>query len=331
MDTNKRAEETDTDLIVPTSGGFDSRLINCMIEDKKRIHAFTWGTSENQQESFEVVYARKLCELLHINWEQIELNRYNDLIGEWFQIFGIAAHAHGMYQMEFYQKMLTKIPQKGLVLSGIYGDLWAGNWRFPDVLQSKDLIEFSIHHGMRLDMSYSRIKCSHELRDAAFEKMRDKLKNDSWRIVFAARMKIVLLSYLLRIPEYYGFQVWSPFLDYGAVVRMINLDWKEKEKRKWQVDYFRQKGVLIGEWKLSCDTSNCLDYIVAKNTRFQPLNVKLLSQIVKTEYLEYINRSLRNLSKDKMNCYYSYMVLYPVQKLLELKESAYTGDMKKRS
>lgn len=317
---NEKIKERQEDIIVPTSGGFDSRIINSMIEEKAHIHSYTYGTSERQEESFEVVYAKKLCEILNIKWEQIELNDYIQFIDDWNAVFGISTHAHGMYQMEFYAKIRNRIGNHGIVVSGIYGDLWAGNWKFKDILCSEDLESLSIHHGQKLDMSCCKLKCSHDLRDEYFEKMRYKLKDDNWKIIAASRMKIVLLSYLLRIPEYYGFKSWSPFLDYGAVIRMINLDWTKKEHRKWQIEYFKKKGVLIGELNLPCNKDNCLDYMVVKSSKFEPLDVELLGSIVEKSYLEKVNRALTDMTKDTMNCYRSYQVLYPVQKILQIKE-----------
>src|SRR5690606_39258810 len=36
------------DILIPTSGGFDSRLLNVLLRDRKRIRAYTYGTSYNQ-------------------------------------------------------------------------------------------------------------------------------------------------------------------------------------------------------------------------------------------------------------------------------------------
>lgn len=47
------------DIIIPTSGGYDSRLLNTMIKDKTRIRSFSYGLSRNQSTSYEVVYAKK--------------------------------------------------------------------------------------------------------------------------------------------------------------------------------------------------------------------------------------------------------------------------------
>ena len=46
--------DTDGDIIVPTSGGYDSRLLNWLVRDKRRIRAFTFGLSRRQENSHEL-------------------------------------------------------------------------------------------------------------------------------------------------------------------------------------------------------------------------------------------------------------------------------------
>jgi len=41
----------DGDILIPTSGGFDSRLLNVLIRDKSRIRSYTYGTSLDQSRS----------------------------------------------------------------------------------------------------------------------------------------------------------------------------------------------------------------------------------------------------------------------------------------
>ena len=52
------------EIVIPTSGGYDSRLLNFIVEDKARIRAFTYGISNKQENSFETIYAKFLCKKL---------------------------------------------------------------------------------------------------------------------------------------------------------------------------------------------------------------------------------------------------------------------------
>lgn len=317
---NQWVERSEKRIIVPTSGGFDSRFIDCMIEKKEHIHAYTYGVSERQNESMEVVYAKKLCEILGISWKQVILGEFNLLIDEWYKIYGVSTHAHGMYQMEFYDTIKKMEHDSGRVVSGIYGDLWSGSWRFPEVSHGRDLIDLAITHGMNADSGYCRLKECHDLRDSFFEANREQLQDENWRVIIAARMKIMLISYILRIPEYYGFETWSPFLDFEGVSRIINLEWNIKERRKWQVEYFRKKNVLIGDLHLPCDYKNVLNQVACLRHDLRPLDAKLLGTVVQEDYVERINSNLQGMSQDKLQYYFAYLVLYPLQKLLYKKE-----------
>lgn len=317
---SKWEQEVEGAIIIPTSAGFDSRLLNCMVSAKDRIHAYTYGISDIQSKSQEVVYAKKLCEILQIDWWQIELGKFHNYFEDWYKLYGFSTHAHGMYQMEFYDAIGKTEKNSGNVLSGIYGDLWAGNWRFDELKSSQDLKSLAITHGIHADSAFCKLSERHEIRDAFYEKNRDKLKDEKWRLIFAARMKMVLLSYLLRVPQYYGFSAWSPFIDVEVISQMINLDKKVKERRKWQVDYFKNTGVLIGEMGLACDTANTLDVTACRKIMPQPLNVKLLGRLMDENYVESINKKLPSIDSVTNRVYCSYLTLFPLQKVLELKE-----------
>ena len=321
---NEWEKQSQGKTILPLSGGFDSRLLASMIENKKEVKAYTYGITEKQNESMEVVYAKKLSEILGISWKQIEIGEFHNLFEQWNQMYGISTHAHGMYQMEFYSKIKSDISQ-GRILSGIYGDLWAGSWKFEEILNPKQLINLAITHEMTADSNFCKIKGQRELRNLFFEENKEKLKEQNWRILLAARMKIILISYLLRVPEYYGFDVWSPFLDFTAVSKMLNLSWDIKERRKWQIEYFRDKNILIGELGLPCDKGNCLNQMAVWRIQPKPLDVKLLGSVMNETYVEQINANLDYKYIEKKRYYHAYLVLYPIQKILELKEYGMTG------
>ena len=63
---NNWADTHKGEIILPLSGGYDSRLLASLIKDKERIRSFTYGLSEKQEESFEVVKAKKIAEILKI-------------------------------------------------------------------------------------------------------------------------------------------------------------------------------------------------------------------------------------------------------------------------
>lgn len=306
-------------IIIPTSGGFDSRIINALFEKKGTISAFTFGISKIPSESMEVVYAKKLCEILGIRWKEIELGNYITLINKWDELMGIATHTHGMYQMEFYEK-IKKLGIDGVVISGIFGDIWAGNWDFPNIDSPDMLYILGKSYVEHIDPIYSKMKSKYEIRDIYFEKRRDKLKEKNWRVLEAGRTKIMLISYLLRVPEYYGFSTWSPFLSESVVASMLNLDWSLKNGRKWQVDYFRERGLLIGNLGLDCDKGNFLNQYALLKNHITELDSCLLEQVVDKEFVDEVNKKVRKRDIHNLDWWYKYQVLYPIQKVLEIKE-----------
>ena len=76
--------------MVPTSGGYDSRLLNYLVRDKGRIRSFTYGVSQNQASSTEVVYAKKISEVLGTRWSQVKLSNYHQAIDDWFDMYGFS-------------------------------------------------------------------------------------------------------------------------------------------------------------------------------------------------------------------------------------------------
>ena len=106
------------DIVIPTSGGYDSRLLNDLVQDKSRIRSFSYGVSEKQTDSFEVVYARMLADKLGTSWEQITLGDFHVFFDDWDKLFGVSTHAHGMYHIEFYTQIMHRLQPDTRLLSG---------------------------------------------------------------------------------------------------------------------------------------------------------------------------------------------------------------------
>ncbi len=114
------------EIVIPTSGGYDSRLLNLMIAEPARVRSFTFGATPRQWDSAEVARARALSEMLGTRWERIHLGPFHSYLDEWDEAFGPAVHAHGMYQMEFYRRCAPGSSAASCVLSGLCGDWFEG-------------------------------------------------------------------------------------------------------------------------------------------------------------------------------------------------------------
>lgn len=339
---------TKGNIVIPTSGGYDSRLLNYLIEDRSRIKAFSYGISYDQENSFEVLNAKELCRKLGIEWKQIGLGDFHKYFDEWDRKFGISTHAHGMYQMEFYKKMKKYIKEGDNMLSGIIGDAWAGSIPVRQICEENDLINLGYTHGMAADSRYSKLKGKSVLKTKFFEENREMINNPTFQIVTSMRLKIVLLSYLMRLSKDIGLKPWSPFLDMDVALSMLSINPERRKKRVWQKDFFKKVSLGFEDMNLGGTKLNYLNHQAMKMVPLKPLNVNLLSEIIDRDYVEKINETIlkpkyymkliRNLYKKEkipflnsvvigllkrvgmrdpiLNAYSAYLTLKPIENVL---------------
>jgi len=284
----------DGDIVIPTSGGYDSRLLNYLVNDKKRIRSFTYGISKDQSKSYEVVHAKKISEILGTQWKQIELRDYLKYIDKWFEIYGFSTHLHGMYNIEFYTKILEnyKLINPSL-LSGIIGDAWAGSINHKNITKLQDMIYLGYTHGVSLESKFLNFKFESKKRKLMFLELKEHLENSKIQTVFIIRTKIILISYLTIIPEYFGIPVWTPFLNFEIVKAILNIDEKKRKNRIWQRDFFRRVGLNLEDMNLKIDRTNRLDYDISrKNERLEELDVKLMRDYFSEKRLHWINKMI---------------------------------------
>lgn len=281
-------------IIIPTSGGYDSRLLNYFVRDKNRIRAFTYGISTKQRKSFEVTYAQELCRRLNIQWEQVTLGNYNTYIDDWYNIFGASTHAHGMYHMDFYNKIKGRIgTEKANIMSGIIGDIWAGSLYVPEIKNVDDITYLSHTHGLNIHPRYSKYICDTQIRTDYLDNNKNYLYSYKFRIIEAMRAKIMLLKYLCVIPDSVGFNTWSPFLDIDVAMAMLSIPQHRRKKRSWQKDFFVREGLDIESSVGNKDFNNTLNLDTMIKHDFDPLNVDILESCVSSSYVEEVNSILK--------------------------------------
>ena len=284
-------DSVEGDIVVPTSGGYDSRLLTCFVRDKSRIRAFTYGLSSKQQESFEVVHAKALSQRLGTRWQHVGLGGYHRHIDEWLSLYGASTHAHGMYHIEFYRSILATGVTAGALLSGIIGDVWAG-LEIDDIGRPDDLKKLGYTHGMHASSGASRLECECELREAYFVRNRERLRDPRFRVLSAMRFKLVLLSYLMRMPAHFGFKPWSPFLKPEIALAMLFLPPNRRRRRAWQQAFFRKVGLDFESERLGGSRENNLNLQALAAVRPPLLKAHLLSGIIAPDYVRWINRAI---------------------------------------
>jgi hypothetical protein len=314
------------EIIIPTSGGYDSRLLNYFIEDKSRIRSFTYGISLEPDKSFEVVIAKRLSELLETRWEMIPLGEFNRYLDVWNSLFGVSTHAHGMYHIEFYNKISSTLGRGELpLLSGIIGDVWAGVF-IPEINCQEDLRALGFTHGLRMDPSVSPRPRDFPIRRQYWETHKELLKDPSFRVVEAMRRKMALLCYLYRVPRFFGFKPWSPFLDLEVATAMLNLPEDQRRNRMWQKRFFGERGLDLENCAMEMDYSNVLDLVSIFKHPVPLLNVELLHEHVDSDIIKGINMMLETCLSEEavdygklLQAYYAYVIIKPVDFVLSKK------------
>ncbi len=295
----QRVEEiTQGDIILPTSGGYDSRLLNWAVSDKTRIKSFTYGISRDQSKSYEVVHAKKIAEIYNTEWSQIQLSDYPRYISEWHQLYGFSTHLHGMYHIEFYKKSFAenRISADATFLSGIVGDIWAGSIDHQKLDKPEDVYLLGYTHGMKLDDSALREKDKSKLMRHFFEENMERLQVHQVQNIFTIRFKLILISYLVRLPEVFSLPVWTPFLNFDIAVSMLRLPNQLRENRSWQKQFFSEAGLDLEAMNLLKSKRNDLDFTIAKKHSFSPVDSEVFNGLVRKDKIENINSSLQNFS-----------------------------------
>jgi hypothetical protein len=340
-------ESVEGEIVIPTSGGYDSRLLNFLINNKSRIRSFTYGISDNQLKSVEVVYAKKLSEILGTRWEAIQLGEFNSYFRQWNELFGISTHAHGMYHIEFYHQMISKLKGNNPFLSGIGGDWWSGLVPYQDkIVHPKDLYKIAYTHNLHATSEASLLKSKQELLHSYYESQREQLQEWNFQILLMARMKIILISYLIKVPKIlFGFNTWAPLLEPEIALSILGLSPERRRNRLWQKDFFQQHGLDLESKKLYFSRYNTLNYQAMERIPLKPLDVDLLRQIIKPAYVQWINNQITQqkffdkfllkmyqtpkiggalwrlgIRDQRLTAYAAYLTLKPLENLLKIKE-----------
>jgi asparagine synthetase B (glutamine-hydrolysing) len=347
----------DGEIVVPTSGGLDSRLLNVLIRDRRRVRSFTYGVSDDPSRSFEAVKARELARRLGIRWELIPLGDFHRYFDDWDALYGVSTHAHGMYQIEFYRHVLTRVEPGSVVLSGAAGESFAGQGSedfFHDTVDSLADFYADFRWGeMNADSSLSQFNGARlgirELLEA-----HPRLRTEPLPRVFAAlRLRLTLLSYLLIVPASVGLRPQAPYLDIDLAMRMLTLPADQRWARRWQREFFARQGVDLESRHLPGDYRNTLNFRAMRREPLKPLDVALLREVVKPEYVRWVNRNVgllglpsealwrlgwtpgfrraaklmapTGIAGRRMRAYCAYLTLKPIESLLQRRDRARRG------
>lgn len=324
-------------VLIPTSGGLDSRLLNHFYPDKRKVVACTYGISRDQSKSFEVVYGQAVAKRLGVRWDQVILGNYHRYFSEWNDMYGVSTHAHGMYHWEFYSNIRERYGAMPM-LSGIVGDAWAGAPLTSTPRQPSELVKLGYSHGMVADSNFCLMDSKYENREKEFVAQKKLLENERYRILYLVRSKMVLLSYLINVPNALGFSAYSPFLDKEVALRMLTVEPMRWKNRVWQYDYIQKNNLNVEAIIRGKSRRNDLNFYAMQQVPLNQLDISLLCELFDTKYLEWINsnidankistRLLRylmgvrkvggglrsvGLTEPTLKAYFAYLVLKPIE------------------
>jgi asparagine synthetase B (glutamine-hydrolysing) len=337
-----------TNVILPLSGGLDSRMLSSFVRDKSYVQAFTYGISMNQKRSYEVGLAKRAAKRMNLKWRQIELSSFHEHLERNYDIYSVSTHAHSMYHFEFFKKIadMNSIDQNSVVLTGIYADVWAGSWEFPQQIEcAADLSSLVRHHGINLSGVGSSATRTKEVD--FFTDHRDFLIDEKYRILTAARIKAPLIRHLIETPRDFGFNVVSPFFKPEIVACMLNLPVEDRKNRKWQHKFIERRfgkprsylynlgnsSDLMGTRKIklpSLDLSllpkDFPNRVYLQEEKSRGLSVGVLdlifARLAESRYLQRVFPKIGKMKSDFTAQYSDYMTLYPIIKLIRMSGQA---------
>jgi len=352
---NAAAAASRGDVVVPTSGGYDSRFIDLLLADRSRVRAFTYGTADRPELSPDVVKAAEVARRLGLDWRQIAIGDFHRLFDEWDALFGPAVHAHGMYQLEFYRALAPLVAPGSLVISGAFGDSLAGVddgmvMKVPVLDDPDDLLTVFRYGAMCGDSSQSVFP----RRRDGWRRLLDedpRLRTEMLpRVVWMLREQTTFFSYMYRLPAAVGLESRAPFVDPGLARLMLTLPPGLRRERAWQRELFAAHGVDLERAGLSYDWRNTLNLRAMRRVPLEPLDPVLLREVVRPDYVRWANRhagryglpweafvrlgwqrGFRRLVKalraagvddQRLPAYFAYLTLRPLQKLIERRDRA---------
>ncbi|MCS6904067.1 MAG: asparagine synthase-related protein [Bacteroidia bacterium] len=280
-------------IVIPLSGGYDSRLLASLVSEKPRVHCFTYGETYNQARAREVLFAKQVAQNLNLKWQHIELHSYHRYLQDWYNDYGVASFAGGLYHYEFYNKIKLSGIQEGNVLSGIVGDLWAKKM-VNSISSPQEVGNLKLSHGYYIDKTYFTFKHSKENQYVVeyFEKNRQLWRLMPFRVTELVRHKMIFLNYLFRTPQRFGFSPYSPFMNSQIALAMLTVDEKKRKNRLWQKEYFQKRNLDVENKVRGYQKLNYLACHVSKNYPLPPLKPELFKGIINLDYINRINSKI---------------------------------------
>jgi asparagine synthase (glutamine-hydrolysing) len=300
------------EVVIPLSGGFDSRLIACYFKKyaKNNVTCITYGKKNNP----EAVVSEKVANSLGFKWKFIE---YTDSLIEGFvelkDFQGYYRYAAQMVSMFFLQEYFAVkylkenklIENKALFIPGFSADALAGSHLSPFDEQSST---FSRDLFIRQILNKYYIYKDEKVPDALYRKVEDKIKwasvydhdlFDEWN--FTER-QAKFINNSARVFEYHGYGFRFPFWDKRLMDFFGSLPLQFRNKKKLYDDYvqdiFKEYHVWFDEDYQVNNRKNKIKKMVKKKFPI-PLKKRLLKRNDWQHYVKITSKLIESKQQEK--------------------------------
>lgn len=244
-------------IVIPLSGGYDSRLLACLLKEKgyNNVVCYTYGRSKD----YEVIYSEKVADSLGYEWHYIEYN-----VDKWKAFFrdpkalvyfdfasNHCAFPHLQEYIAINELVNNQIIREGaVVIPGFCGDAHAGSFvpqKFNYSFDLQGVVDYAY------EAQYTNFECLPEQKAILKKQLYSYLHNkhinvfdkdsfisayDEWTI--NARLSMYIVN-SLRVYEYFNLEWRLPMLDYGFVDFWYSISNKYRIQENFYIDtIFRQ-------------------------------------------------------------------------------------------
>lgn len=242
-------------VVIPLSGGYDSRYIACMLKKKNynNVICYTYG----DKDTYEVKYSKMVAKQLGYKWYFIEYDKE-----EWRSIFDDEFLRYCEFEHNYICApnvqdyiALKKLKQQGLIdntciiVNGFCGDLPAGSFLLSQL--DERFLDFDIDWitNYIYKQNYKHIKINNEYEKAIKYKIKQHIQNlninvnnienfmqvyEEW---FTGARPCKWVVNTNRMYEFFGIEWRMPLWDNEFIDFFYNLDYKNREGCKFYKEY----------------------------------------------------------------------------------------------
>lgn len=285
-------------LLLPLSGGYDSRFLASLIKDKSSIDAFTYPLVKTG-DCIELARAKEVAKRLNLNHHTIKLENFNN--NEWclkaFNEYGLQMSLHAMYHMEFYENIKKNFGNRYIVVSGSVGDWYSGEKLKLKIPQSpSEFQNLFFNHGISIPQNFIKLNNKDNILEEYFENNIADIKSNRIFLRLAMmRNRINLAGFITSSAELY-YDTYTPYYDIDVAFSQLNIPCSLSDNRQWQADYFKSINLDVeNDQHIKFKPLNRFDPIVFQKSfdiQTMLLDINQLKYFVAEERLDWINKQL---------------------------------------